>query len=29
MIRLEGRGHIVAAGIAILTGAAFLFWMMT
>jgi hypothetical protein len=29
MIWLEGKGHIVAAVIAVLTGAAFLLWMMT
>ena len=29
MIWLEGKGHIVAAVVAIVTGAAFLLWMMT
>ena len=29
VIWLEGKGHIVAAVIAILTGASFLLWMMT
>ncbi len=28
MIWLEGRGHIVAGAIAIVTGVAFLYWMM-
>jgi hypothetical protein len=29
MIWLEGKGHIVAAVVAVITGAAFLLWMMT
>jgi hypothetical protein len=29
MIWLEGKGHIVAAVVAVVTGASFLLWMMT